>query len=66
MVENFESWLSDLGLAQGQVDILMLVLGLIAIVIVGVILNVIAKQIILRTVVALIKRSKTDWDDPLI
>lgn len=66
MIGNFENWLRDLGIAQGQVDLVMLVLGLIAIAIVAVILNFIAKQIILRTVVALIKRSKTEWDDPLI
>jgi miniconductance mechanosensitive channel len=66
MVENIQNWLSDLGVSQEYSGVLMLVMGIVVIILVAVVLNFIAKQIILRTVVALIKRSRTKWDDPLV
>jgi miniconductance mechanosensitive channel len=66
MVENLGDWLLDLGVAQGQVDIAVVVAGVVLIALVSVLLHFVAKRVILRTVIAVIRRSKTHWDDVLI
>ena len=53
----------DLGVPNEQIDLIVIVVGIVAIAVVAFLLHFIGKQIILRTVVAMIRRSKTDWDD---
>ncbi len=66
MIDVFRNWVHGIGLSQAQIEIAILGAGLVGIVLVAVILNWLAKQVILRTVIAVIRRSKTQWDDVLI
>jgi miniconductance mechanosensitive channel len=66
MIERVHNWLLELGVDERWIEALVIVIGVIAMIIVAAILHYIAKQIILRTVVAMIRRSKTHWDDVLI
>ena len=66
MIENLKTWLLDTGVDPTWVDALMTSIGVVVIVLVAILFHFIAKQIILRTVVAVIRRSKTHWDDVLI
>tara|TARA_Y100000588_G_scaffold108236_2_gene118643 strand:- start:2557 stop:3807 length:1251 start_codon:yes stop_codon:yes gene_type:complete len=66
MKDILRSWFLDLGVSNEQIDLIVIVVGIVAIAVVAFLLHFIGKQIILRTVVAMIRRSKTDWDDVLI
>lgn len=66
MKDILRSWFLDLGVPNEQIDLIVIVVGIVAIAVVAFLLHFIGKQIILRTVVAMIRRSKTDWDDVLI
>lgn len=66
MLETIRNWLENVGVAEGFVEYPVIAIGLLCIVLVAVILNVVAKQIILRVVRAVIRRSKTQWDDVLL
>ena len=66
MIESFRNWLLDLGVPNAQIDFLVIVVGIVAIAVFAYLLHFIGKQVILRTVVAMIRHSKTDWDDVLI
>ena len=66
MIEIFKNWLLNIGNPQVQIDVVMFVARILVIVAVAFVLNLIAKQIIVRAVIAIIRRSKTSWDDVLI
>jgi miniconductance mechanosensitive channel len=66
MIENLKTWLLDAGVESTWVDALVISIGVVSIILVAILFHFIAKQIILRTVIAVIRRSKTDWDDVLI
>ena len=66
MKDILRSWFLDLGVSNEQIDLIVIVVGIVAIAVVAFLLHFIGKQIILRTVVAMIRRSKIDWDDVLI
>ena len=66
MIDVFRNWVHGIGLSQAQIEIAILGAGLVGIALVAVILNWLAKQVIVRTVIAVIRRSKTQWDDMLI
>jgi len=66
MIQNFENWLLKVGIPQGQIDMAMIVTGVLVIAVVAFVLNLVAKQIMVRTVIAIIRRSKISWDDVLI
>ena len=66
MIENLKSWFLDLGVDPGWVDSLMISIGVVTILVVALVFHYLAKKIILHTVVAIIRRSKTEWDDVLI
>ncbi|MBH54619.1 MAG: mechanosensitive ion channel protein MscS [Opitutaceae bacterium] len=66
MKDILRSWFLDLGVPNEQIDLIVIVVGIVAIAVVAFLLHFIGKQIILRTVVAMIRRSKIDWDDVLI
>ncbi|MCB1123905.1 MAG: mechanosensitive ion channel family protein [Verrucomicrobiae bacterium] len=66
MIENFQNWLLDLGVADRWVESVVIAIGVLVIVLVAVVLHFIAKKIILVSVIAVIRRSKTQWDDVLI
>jgi miniconductance mechanosensitive channel len=62
-VNAVRTWLGDQGLGGGQAGILFAVLAGAAVVLLCFAANFIAKQIILRGVHAVIRRSKLTWDD---
>jgi miniconductance mechanosensitive channel len=66
MIEIFKNWVLNIGNPQVQIDVVMFVARILVIVAVAFVLNLIAKQIIVRAVIAIIRRSKTSWDDVLI
>ena len=66
MLEAIRTWLDSWGVPEGQIDYLVIAFGIVVIVLVSFALNFLAKQILLRTVIAFIRRSKTKWDDVLI
>jgi miniconductance mechanosensitive channel len=66
MIGKLQRWLLEMGAAPMWVEILVIVIGVIAIVVLAMILLFIAKKIILRTVIAVIRRSRTILDDVLI
>ncbi|MDG2169518.1 MAG: mechanosensitive ion channel [Opitutales bacterium] len=66
MIENLKTWLLDAGVESTWVDALVISIGVVSILLVAILFHFIAMLIILRTVIAVIRRSKTDWDDVLI
>lgn len=66
MIENLKTWLLELGVEPTWVDSLMVGIGVVTILVLALLFHFIAKQIIQKTVVAVIRRSKTQWDDVLI
>lgn len=61
-----KSWLHDQGLGDSQTGILYALLAGAAVILLCVVANVIAKQIILRGVHAVIRRSEAAWDDAFL
>ena len=66
MVENLRNWLLEIGAPRAQIDFVVIAAGIIVIALVAFVLHFIGKQIILRTIIAMIRRSKVDWDDVLV
>ena len=65
MLSVFESWLIDQGLRAGIAAFAAIATGVLALVILAVVANMVAKRLLLKAVVALAGRTKTNWDDVL-
>ena len=65
MLSVFESWLVDQGVAASVAAMATTATGILAVVILAVVANMVAKRLFLRAVVALAGRTKTNWDDVL-
>ena len=65
MLSVFESWLVDQGVAASVASMATTATGILAVVILAVVANMVAKRLLLRAVVALAGRTKTNWDDVL-
>jgi miniconductance mechanosensitive channel len=65
-VNALKTWLHDQGLGGSQADVLYALLAGAGVLVLCVVVNFIAKQIILRGVHAVIRRSEVTWDDAFI
>jgi miniconductance mechanosensitive channel len=65
-LENFEQWLINSGLAPDYAQFSKVAISLLAIAIIAIVANYIAKKIIVVTLVRVAKRTETLWDDFLI
>ena len=66
MLSVFENWLLGEGVAVGIAAMAATAIGILAVVVLAVIANLVAKRVLLRAVVTLAERTKTSWDDVLI
>ena len=66
MIEEFQNFMAALGLGEMQILIVSRGVALLAVALVAYIANFIAKKIIVRVMIGVVSRSKTDWDDPLV
>ena len=66
MLSVFENWLLGEGVAVGIAAMAATAIGILAVVVLAVIANFVAKRVLLRAVVTLAERTKTSWDDVLI
>ncbi|HIE69518.1 MAG TPA: mechanosensitive ion channel, partial [Planctomycetes bacterium] len=65
MLSVFESWLVSYGLKAGVAAMAATATGLLAIVILALLANLVAKRLLLRAVIKLAERTATRWDDML-
>ena len=65
MLSVFENWLVDQGLEAGIAAFAAVATGMLALVILAMVANMVANRLLLRAVVALAGRTKTNWDDVL-
>ena len=63
MVSVFESWLVGEGIEAGVATVVTTATGVLAVVVLAVIADLVAKRVLLRAVVTLADRSETTWDD---
>ncbi len=66
MIEEFQNFMAALGLGEMQILIVSRGVALLAVALVAYIANFIANKIIVRVMIGVVRRSKTDWDDPLV
>ena len=66
MMEVIEGWFTGLGLSETQVTIASRASAAVGLLVLAYLANLIAKRIILRVVLHLARRTKTDWDDALV
>jgi len=66
MIEEFQNFIVALGLGEMQTLIVSRGTVLLAVALIAYIANLIAKKIIVRVMIGVVRRSKTDWDDPLV
>ena len=66
MIEVIEGWFTGLGLSETQIAIASRATVIAGLLVVAYLGNLITKQIILRAVQHLARRTKTDWDDALV
>ncbi|PLX21981.1 MAG: mechanosensitive ion channel protein MscS [Salinivirgaceae bacterium] len=59
----FKTWLEEIGINAEMVNILYIATNIIAIIILSILANWIAKRIILQTIKHIVRRSKVTWDD---
>ena len=65
-IDNFKTWLIDAGVPDrfAYLTEILILLGIVALI--SIIGNIIARKIILSVINALVKKSKTNWDDILL
>jgi miniconductance mechanosensitive channel len=59
----FKTWLEEVGMNADMVNILYIAANILAIAILSILANWIAKRIILQTIKHIVQRSKVSWDD---
>jgi miniconductance mechanosensitive channel len=65
MVDSIREMLAGLGLGEYQVGLVLQVAALVGIAILAIVVNFVAKKIIVRVVHHIVRRTRTDWDDVL-
>lgn len=65
-LENFELWLQGLGLSVDLAQFVKVTTSVIAIILIAILANFIAKKIIVVALTAITKRTKSTWDDFLV
>ena len=66
MLNVFESWLTDQGLAAGVAGAAATATGILVVVVLAWVANLAAKRLLLRAVVGLAARTESGWDDMVI
>ena len=66
MIEELQNFIAGLGLGEMQATILSRGAAILAVALIAYLANFIVKRIIVRVMIAVVRRTKTDWDDPLV
>ena len=65
-INNYQNWLTDFGLSSDLVILIKIVSILITISLISYIADIIAKQIIIRFISNIVKKTKATWDDIIL
>ncbi len=66
MIEELQNLIAGLGLGEMQATIISRGAAILAVALLACIVNFIVKRIIVRVIIGFVRRTKTDWDDPLV
>ena len=66
MIEELQNLLEGLGLGEMPATIISRGAAVLAVVLIAYFANFMVKRIIVRLMIGVVRRSKTDWDDPLV
>ena len=66
MIEELQNLIAGLGLGETQATIVSRGAAILAVALIACLANLIAKRIIVRVMTGIVRRTKTDWDDPLV
>jgi miniconductance mechanosensitive channel len=66
MLDPLESWLTAQGVGEGVAALVVTATAAAAVILAGVVANLVARHLLVRAVHALIRRSRTTWDDALV
>ena len=66
MIEELQNLIAGLGLGETQAAIFSRGAAILAVALIAYMANFIAKRIIVRVMVGIVRRTKTDWDDLLV
>ena len=66
MIEDFQNLIAGLGLGEMWTTIISCGAAILAVALIAYIANFSVKRIIVRVMIGIVRRTKTDWDDPLV
>ena len=66
MIRDFQILIAGLGLSEMQATLISRGAAILAVALIAYLANFIVKRIIVRVLIGVVRRTKTDWDDPLV
>lgn len=65
-MQHLRSWFTQWGLTETSIDLAMAAIGGLALLVLAMIVNFVARRVLLKFVAILVQATKTDWDDAFV